>query len=274
MAEPPIALALVTAAVVVAAPAWAEALRPPPAVAQKIAVMDTACGVVGGRPGGGAYIFVYDFTGDGVNDYLLSEGNYNCIGAPKAFRAHGKAAVEIYVANGRDAPRAFHEVVRGYRILDGRPRRVEVVREGPACRPTVQIACTVPLLWNRSSKRFVTATAPGAAAAPRPASGAPAPAAGVLTAAEVRRQIVGHRVAAEDGGMSWYYYPNGKYDGDDGRNARGGTYVVRPDGRLCWNDSVGVSGCFQYYRKAGKLQVRRADPGHDFELGAVTVGPL
>jgi hypothetical protein len=274
MAENPIAFALLTTAVVVAAPAVAEAARPPPAVAQKIAVMDTACGVVGGRPGGGAYIFVYDFTGDGVNDYLLSEGNYNCVGAPNAFRANGKAAVEIYVAKGPDAPRAFHEVVRGYRIIDGRPRTVQVVREGPACRPTVQIACTVPLLWNRTSRRFVAASEAAAVAVPMPRSGTSAPAAGVLTAAEVRREIVGHRVAAEDGGMSWYYYANGKYDGDDGRNARGGTYVVRPDGRLCWNDNVGVSGCFQYYRKSGKLRVRRADPGHDFELGAVAVGPL
>jgi hypothetical protein len=209
-----------------------------------------------------------------VNDYLLSEGDYNCVGAPNAFRAHGKAVVEIYVAKGPDAPRVFHEVVRGYRILDGRPRSVQVVRQGPACGPGGLGACTVTLLWDRPSKQFVTATAAAAAGAAKPASAVSAPTAGVLTAAEVRRQIVGHRVAAEDGGMSWYYHPNGKYDGDDGRNARGGTYAVRPDGRLCWTDNASISGCFQYYRKAGKLQVRRADPGHDFELGAVTVGPL
>jgi hypothetical protein len=110
--------------------------------------------------------------------------------------------------------------------------------------------------------------APAAAQAPKAAAG------GVLTAAEVKSQIVGHSVALQDGGMTWYYNPGGKYDADDGRNARGGTYQVRPDGRLCWNDNAGVSGCFQYYRKAGKLHARRADPGHDFELGALKVGPL
>ena len=101
-----------------------------------------------------------------------------------------------------------------------------------------------------------------------------APAAGVLTAAKVRAQIVSHSVTAEDGAMTWYYYPTGKYDGDDGRNSRGGTYAVRPDGRLCWTENSGISGCFQYYRKAGKLQLRRADPDNKFELGAVKVGPL
>jgi hypothetical protein len=115
---------------------------------------------------------------------------------------------------------------------------------------------------------------PPAGAAPNPKAKAAPAAAGTLTAAEVNSQIVGHSVALEDGGMTWYYNPGGKYDGDDGRNARGGTYAVRPDGRLCWTEATGVSGCFQYYRKAGKLQVRRADPGHDFELGAVKLGPL
>ena len=56
-----------------------------------------------------------------MNDFLISEGNYNCIGKPDAFRAGGKAVVEIYVTSGADAFRGFYEVVRGYRILDTRP---------------------------------------------------------------------------------------------------------------------------------------------------------
>ena len=105
-----------------------------------------------------------------------------------------------------------------------------------------------------------------------PALAGPAP--GALTAAEVNAQVVGHSVALEDGSFTWYYNKGGKYDADDGRVARSGTYQVRPDGRLCWNDNTGVSGCFQYYRQAGKLHARRADPGNSFELGAVKFGPL
>jgi hypothetical protein len=106
-----------------------------------------------------------------------------------------------------------------------------------------------------------------------PALAGPAPG-GVLSAAQVNAQIVGHKVEAEDGAMTWYYHKGGKYDGDDGRNARGGTYAVRPDGRLCWTENSGVKGCFQYYRQGGKLNVRRADPDNNFEVGAVKVGPL
>jgi hypothetical protein len=256
-----------------AIPALAQAPRPPPAVAQKIEVMKTACEVVGGKPGGGAYIFVYDFTGDGVNDYLLSEGNYNCIGKPEAFRPGGRAVVEIYVTRGGDAPRAFYETVRGYRIVEGRPRVVQIVREGAACGPGARGTCTVSLRWDAATRKFISGSAP---AANPPAAAAPpaASAGGVLSATDVRSQIVGRRVALDDGGMTWFYYPTGKYDADDGRNPRGGTYVVRPDGRLCWTEATGTSGCFQYYRKAGKLNVRRADPDNTYEVGAVTTGPL
>ena len=102
------------------------------------------------------------------------------------------------------------------------------------------------------------------------------PAAGVLTAAQVNAQIVGHKVWSEDadGAMTWYYNKGGKYEADDGRNSRGGTYVVRPDGRLCWTENSGIKGCFQYYRQGGQLRVRRADPDNKFEVGPVKVGPL
>ena len=97
---------------------------------------------------------------------------------------------------------------------------------------------------------------------------------GALTAAEVKSQIVGHSVALTDGGMTWYWNPGGKYDADDGRNGRRGSYTVQADGKLCWKESTGVAGCFQYFRQGKDVKVRRADPGHDFELGAVKIGPL
>lgn len=100
------------------------------------------------------------------------------------------------------------------------------------------------------------------------------PAASVLTSAQVNAQIVGHKVEADDGAMTWYYNKGGKYDADDGRNARGGTYAVRADGRLCWTENSGIKGCFQYYRQGGKLHARRADPDNRFEIGVVKVGPL
>jgi hypothetical protein len=114
-----------------------------------------------------------------------------------------------------------------------------------------------------------------ASAAPpaKPASSV-ATASSTLSAAEVKAQIVGYSVALADGGMTWFFNKNGSYDADDGRNGRAGTFTVQQDGKLCWNESTGIKGCFQYYRKGGKLLVRRADPGHSTELGAVALGPL
>ena len=104
------------------------------------------------------------------------------------------------------------------------------------------------------------------------ASAAPLP--GSLTAAEVRAQIVGHSVVNSDKTMTWYYHPGGKLEGGDGRNYHAGTYVVQADGRLCWKENDGMAGCFQYVRKGKALILHRVDPGHQFELGPVTVGPL
>jgi hypothetical protein len=170
-----------------AGPTAAQTPRPPPTVAAKIAVMDTACGVAGGKPAGGAYIFVYDFTGDGVNDYLVSEGNYQCAGKPDLFRPGGKAVVEIYVSNAGDAQRVFYETVRGYRILDGRPRSVQVMRDGAACGGGAA-TCTVTLRYDGPTHRFTTGSGLGAppaisqggandqpAAAPRTAQASGAP---------------------------------------------------------------------------------------------------
>ena len=88
-------LALSILAFVFAVPANGQTPHRPPAVVQKMVDMDTACRGAGGRPGGGAYVFVQDFSGDGVSDFLISEGNYNCIGKPDAFRTGGKAVIEI-----------------------------------------------------------------------------------------------------------------------------------------------------------------------------------
>jgi hypothetical protein len=217
-----------------------------------------------------------------VNDWLVSEGNFNCAGRPNAFRPNGRATVEIYATAGADAPRAFQEAVAAYRIVDARPRVVQIARVGAGCGPAAPGPGPVTLRWDAGARRFVAAAAaPGAvppatgATPPAKAASGPPAVAGVLGAAEVRSQIVGRRVEAEDGAMTWYYYPTGKYDADDGRNARGGTYVVQADGRLCWTENGGGNrGCFQYYRSGGKLQVRRADPDNRFDLGPVKVGPL
>jgi hypothetical protein len=148
-----LAVPIACVAAALASSALAQTSRPPPQVAIKMQVMDTACGIAGGRPAGGTYIFAQDFSGDGVKDYLLSEGSYQCAGKPEAFRPGGRAIVEIYVTQGADAPRAFYETVRGYRIIPGSPSQVQVVRDGG----------TVTLRYDAASRKFVTGGAPSPA---------------------------------------------------------------------------------------------------------------
>lgn len=98
---------------------------------------------------------------------------------------------------------------------------------------------------------------------------------GALSAQEVKTQIVGHRVTTADanGSMSWAYFPDGHYEGGDERAAHNGRYTIEADGRLCWKEGP-INGCFLYIRKGKNLILRRADPGHDFELGPVKVAPM
>ena len=100
-------------------------------------------------------------------------------------------------------------------------------------------------------------------------------AAGNLTAAQVRAQIVGHEFAigTSDDAVTWRVAANGSYTAED-RLYHEGRYTVRPDGLLCWKESNGIAGCFQFYRQGKTLRVRRNDPGHHFDLDEVTVRPL
>jgi hypothetical protein len=103
------------------------------------------------------------------------------------------------VTSGSDAFRAFYEVVRGFRILDTRPRTVQIVRDGAACGRAPSTTCTVSLRWDPSRRTFIVASASGPtterlAEIKSAPSATVTPAAGVLTAAEVRKQIVGRNV--------------------------------------------------------------------------------
>ena len=74
--------------------------------------------------------------------------------------------------------------------------------------------------------------------------------------------------------MTFYYHHGGAYDADEGRNGRQGRYVVRADGNVCWTETTGIGGCFQYYRSGKGLRLRLTDPGRLFYLGPAKFVPL
>lgn len=147
-----------------------EAQRPPPlpgAVLSRMSDLDRRCIAAGGSVGTKRYIIARDFTGDGLLDYLLSEGNYDCKGRPSLFIRNGKARVEVFASDRANAARlVYSEDLVGYRVLDGHTVRLQVARRGAACGDgsVTQRPCAAELAWNGATLSDRTA-----AASPRPA---------------------------------------------------------------------------------------------------------
>ena len=113
--------------------------------------LDARCTAAGGRPAGGRYVFGQDFTGDGRIDYLLSEGDYACSGHPGFFRQNGQARVDIFVTDGaNNARRVYSDTLLAYRLLAGRPVKVQIARKGALCGAgsTASTQCAAQLAWN------------------------------------------------------------------------------------------------------------------------------
>jgi len=134
---------------------FAEARPPIPSVVlDHMNDLDRRCVAAGGRAGEGRYIVAQDFTGDGRLDYLLSEGDYSCVGRPGLFRQGGVARVDLFVVDGRNAARrVYSDQLIGYRVLAGKPAKVQIVRQGGACGSgnDARTQCAAQLAWNGHS---------------------------------------------------------------------------------------------------------------------------
>ena len=99
----------------------------------------------GGRAGEGRYIVAQDFTGDGQLDYLLSEGDYSCVGRTGLFRQGGVARVDLFVVDGRNAARrVYSDHLIGYRVLAGKPASSIFSMRGHFARPTRRGRSSLP----------------------------------------------------------------------------------------------------------------------------------
>lgn len=196
--------------------AFAQARPPIPSVVlDHMNDLDRRCAAAGGRAGEGRFVVAQDFTGDGRLDYLLSEGDYNCVRRPGLFRQGGVGRVDIFVVDARNAARrVYSDQLIAYRVLAGKPAKVQIARQGTACGPgsNARTQCAVQLAWNGqgfgeavavSDARVPGDAAPAARSLPvaTPAvdaaagSGAPAP---LAVPAEARpRFLAGVRWAAK-----------------------------------------------------------------------------
>ncbi len=129
-----------------------------------------AGGSLGAMTGQGQFVIPKDFNGDGKTDFLVSEGNFPCAGRPALFRPDGLAKVQLYVSDGAGgATLAFEDRLLAYRVLDGRPAKLQIARRGPACGAS---RCGDELQWNASAGRFDEHATDGRKLAARPAAGA------------------------------------------------------------------------------------------------------
>ena len=157
---------------------FAQARPPIPSVVlDHMNDLDRRCLAAGGRAGEGRYIVAQDFTGDGQLDYLLSEGDYSCVGRTGLFRQGGVARVDLFVVDGRNAARrVYSDHLIGYRVLAGKPAKVQIARQGAACGAgsDVRTQCAAQLAWNGHGFGEAIAVSDAKAPSATAAAGAPA----------------------------------------------------------------------------------------------------
>jgi hypothetical protein len=133
----------------------------PETIKQRVNELVAACARAGGQLGNmggqGRFVVPADFSGDGQPDFVVSEGNFPCTGKPELFRRNGQARVELFLADGEgDVRLAFADDLLAYRVLDGRPAKLQIARKGAGCGagspPAAQ--CGAELRWNAGTRGF------------------------------------------------------------------------------------------------------------------------
>ena len=169
------------------APAMAQQAQVPEAIKARVNELVAACakagGTLGNMTGQGQFVIPADLTGDGRTDFVISEGNFPCAGKPNLFRGDGLGRVQVYAGDGAGGARLlFDERLLAYRLVAGKPTKLQIARRGTACGSGVAASarCGDELRWNAAATRFDAVATDGRPTAPRPVT---APEAGTAVAA-------------------------------------------------------------------------------------------
>lgn len=139
----------------------------PVTVQRELAQMTTACKEVGGKssksPG---LLTIADFTSDGVLDFVLYQGLFNCEGAASLFSlgAQGGGQVIVYIGTpDGQATEAFNDGALDVKIdNDTKPAKLHLMNRGQFCGQKISDkmsrseykACWRPVIWNERSKKL------------------------------------------------------------------------------------------------------------------------
>ncbi|MDE2270493.1 MAG: hypothetical protein KGJ94_00740 [Xanthomonadaceae bacterium] len=149
--------------------AWGRSPHGLPAVVRaKVAEMDKTCRQVGAKPELSPHlVIVADLTGDGVPDFVIDEGAYQCRGAASLFSGSAGSQMSVYVGT-RDgqAFKAFSRDDFGVKIdRSANPARLYVGVGGRLCgqqvTPDMSLAdyttCWRPLVWDAKHRNMAFA---------------------------------------------------------------------------------------------------------------------
>jgi hypothetical protein len=119
------------------------------------------CRDAGGRPDVARAVTTVDFTGDGIVDFLLDVGSFDCQDAWSVFGDRQKP-MSVFVGDGRDgAKQAFADTAYGVRIeRQGAATRLWITVAGQDCgKPPArdfasETFCERSLVWKTALQRF------------------------------------------------------------------------------------------------------------------------
>lgn len=136
----------------------------PAAVQSRIDEMTQLCSGIGTPLDSPGLVTVVDLTGDGIPDYVLNEGAFNCDGAASLFSGSGGNQMSVYVGRqDGQAFKAFQAGTFGVKVdQNARPARVYLAVAGPLCgqhvTPGMSHAdykgCLRPLRWNPGARKM------------------------------------------------------------------------------------------------------------------------
>lgn len=169
------ALMMAATAAGLGSPVAAQQAQVPEAIKARVNELVATCakagGTLGNMTGQGQFVIPADLTGDGRTDFVVSEGNFPCAGKPTLFRPDGLGRVQVYAGEGAGGARLlFDERLLAYRLVAGKPAKLQIAQRGAACGSGAQAStrCGDELRWNSAASRFDAVATDGRAATPRP----------------------------------------------------------------------------------------------------------
>lgn len=137
----------------------------PIAVQKDLAEMVKMCKDVGGKPMKSPDLLqIADLTGDGLPDFVVDQGVFNCNGAASLFSGSGGSQMSVYVGTpDGQAFQAFSSGSFGVKVdKTSKPAKLQVLVGGAMCgqRITANMSrsdhksCWRPVIWDTKRKKM------------------------------------------------------------------------------------------------------------------------